>query len=797
MPAVKLAPTSISHSMYPDTIHRPSSSSDAHLTLAFAARKAFVFSKHGCFRRGESNSSLQKMFKRKFSCQHAWQQPSHHGSLQKVLSMTKLETHQGSAMANESEREGSNQNPESNSCPFIVSSGQPSPLGPSVLGSGVNFALFSEHATGVTLCLSLGPDMAGPMIEIMLNPSNNKTGNVWHVCLEELPLKGVNYGYHVDGPQGWQSGHRFDKNLVLLDPYAKLIEGRRFFGDESQKTSRFLGTYDLTMQFDWEDDDNRTRIPEKDLVVYEMNVRAFTADESSGLSPDVRGTYLGLIEKIPHLVKLGVNAVELLPVFEFDEFEFQRRPNPRDHMINTWGYSTINFFSPMSRYASGGGGPVAASLEFKELVKALHQAGIEVILDVVYNHTNEADDEFPYTTSFRGIDNLTYYMVDTSSYVQLRNYSGCGNTFNCNHPVVMELVLNSLKHWVNEYHVDGFRFDLASCLCRGCDGEPLSSPPLIRAITKDPAFAKCKLIAEPWDCGGLYQVGSFPNWDKWAEWNGKYRDDVRRFIKGDDGMKPSFATRLSGSADLYHVNNRKPFHSINFVIAHDGFCLYDLVAYNEKHNDANGEGGRDGCNDNFSWNCGIEGETSDPNIISLRSRQMKNFHVALMLSQGTPMILMGDEYAHTRHGNNNSYGHDTIMNHFQWKQLEGKFDNHFRFFGKVINLRRQHPLLGRAGFLTKGDVTWHEDNWEDPDSHFLAFTLHEGERKGGDIYAAFNAHTFSVDVRLPSPPMGRSWYRLVDTNLPSPADFVEEGIQLLEGAYNMASFSCIVLLAKP
>lgn len=732
---------------------------------------------------------------RKFPLGHAWPQLSRK-TVQKVLNMSEVGTRQSASMADATaEAKESNQISGSESCPYVVTSGQPSPLGASVLGKGINFALFSQHATGVTLCLCISSEPSEPIIEIILNSIKNKTGNIWHVCIEGLPLNGVLYGYRVDGPQGWENGHRFDKSLILVDPYAKLICGRSFFGDSSQKNSGFLGTYDMTLQFNWEDDDKRVRIPEKDLVIYEMNIRAFTIDESSGLTPDLRGSYLGLIEKIPYLVKLGINAVELLPVFEYDEFEFQRRSNRRDHMINTWGYSTINFFSPMSRYASGGGGPVRASLEFKKMVKALHQAGIEVILDVVYNHTNEADDEYPYTISFRGIDNLTYYMVDLSSYVQLRNFTGCGNTFNCNHPVVMELVLESLRHWVNEYHVDGFRFDLASSLCRGVDGSPLSSPPIIRAIAKDSVLSHCKLIAEPWDCGGLYQVGKFPNWDKWAEWNGKYRDDIRRFIKGDAGMKTTFATRLSGSADLYKVNNRKPFHGVNFVIAHDGFSLYDLVSYNTKHNEANGEGGSDGSNDNFSWNCGTEGETNDPSIMSLRSRQMKNFHVALMVSQGTPMMLMGDEYSHTRYGNNNSYGHDTFINHFQWRQLEDKEDGHFRFFAKVIFLRKQHPLLGRDKFLTNNDVTWHEHNWENPDSRFLAFTFHEGDVGGGDIYAAFNAHTYFVNATLPSPPLGKSWYRLVDTNLPSPNDFVDEGLKMLEQVYSMAPFSCIVLQA--
>uniref|UniRef100_A0A0R0JEP1 Glycosyl hydrolase family 13 catalytic domain-containing protein n=1 Tax=Glycine max TaxID=3847 RepID=A0A0R0JEP1_SOYBN len=413
--------------------------------------------------------------------------------------------------------------------------GQSFPLGVSEVDSGINFAIFSQNATAVTLCLVL-PErgsidaLDGGMIEMVLDPDLNKTGDIWHICIEDLPRSNVLYGYRIDGPRDWGKGHRFDSSIVLVDPYAKLVEGRRYFGDISMKLSKFLGTYDFdSLPFDWGENYKLPNISEKDLVIYEMNVRAFTSDESSGLDSNIRGSYLGMIEKIPHLLELGINAVELLPVFEFDELEFQRRPNPRDHMINTWGYSTINFFAPMSRYASAGGGSVNASREFKQMVKSLHSAGIEVILDVVYNHTNEADDAFPYTTSFRGIDNKVYYMLDNNG--QLLNFSGCGNTLNCNHPVVMELILDSLRHWVTEYHVDGFRFDLASVLCRGIDGSPLNAPPLIRAIAKDAVLSRCKIIAEPWDCGGLYLVGSFPNWDRWAEWNGKYRDDVRKFIK--------------------------------------------------------------------------------------------------------------------------------------------------------------------------------------------------------------------------------------------------------------------------
>nr|XP_043614730.1 isoamylase 3, chloroplastic isoform X1 [Erigeron canadensis] len=678
-------------------------------------------------------------------------------------------------------------------------SGLPNPLGVSETENGINFALFSQHATSVTLCLSL-PDRGNDafpndgMIELKLDPHLNKTGDIWHICVPELPRSNVIYGYRIDGPRDHNEGHRFDNSTVLIDPYAKLVEGRRIFGDTTDKFSKFYGTYDFSsLSFDWGDNYSLPNIPEKDLVVYEMNVRAFTADKSSGLEENIRGSYLGVIEKIPHLLELGINAVELLPVFEFDEFEFQRRPNPRDHMINTWGYSTINFFAPMTRYASAGGGPVGASQEFKEMVKALHLAGIEVILDVVYNHTNEADDKHPYTTSFRGIDNKVYYMVDGNG--QLMNFSGCGNTLNCNHPVVMELILDSLRHWVTEYHVDGFRFDLASVLCRGTDGSPLDAPPLIRAIAKDNTLSRCKIISEPWDCGGLYLVGKFPNWDRWAEWNGIYRDDMRRFMKGDAGMKGGFATRVAGSADLYKVNQRKPYHGVNFVIAHDGFTLYDLVSYNHKHNDANGEGGNDGSNDNLSWNCGYEGETSDVNIKALRFRQMKNFHLALMISQGVPMMLMGDEYGHTRHGNNNSYGHDTSLNHFQWGQLDSRKNECFRFFSEVIKFRQSHRVFRQEYFIGKNEITWHEDNWDNYESKFIAFTLHDGDE--GDIYLAFNAHDYFVKVPIPSPPQTRRWFRVVDTNLESPYDIVPEGVDGIGDTYNVAPYSSILLQAKP
>jgi len=396
---------------------------------------------------------------------------------------------------------------------------------------------------------------------------------------------------------------------------------------------------------------------------------------------------------------------------------------------------------------------------------------------------------------FRGIDSKVYYMTDTDAYVQLINYSGCGNTVNANHPVTTQLILDSLRHWVQEYHVDGFRFDLASCLCRDGLGKPIAAPPLIRAITKDPILKECKLIAEPWDLG-MYQVGSFPNWDRWSEWNGIYRDDVRRFIKGDGGVKKSLAQRLCGSADLYQVNNRKPFHSLNFVVAHDGFTLKDLVSYNQKHNDANGEGNNDGSNDNFSWNCGVEGDTGDEGILRLREKQMRNILVVLMLSQGTPMILSGDEYGHTCYGNNNWYGHDSEMTWFDWGKLErSPGSDLFRFASELIKLRKSHSALGRSEFVGGGDITWHEDNWDNDDSRFLAFTWHD-HQGGNDLYCALNSHHFAIEVGLPYAPHGKRWCRVVDTNLPPPKDFTPGGNKGVESIYTVEAFSSIVLIAK-
>lgn len=684
---------------------------------------------------------------------------------------------------------------------LTISDGSAQPLGPSKLDDGINFALFAQHATGVTLCLC--DPATREITELPLDPAANRTDGVWHAAVSGLPGAGVLYGFKVSGQGGWETGFRWDSSRILLDPYAPLVAGRRQWAvrDEHEdfqthRGSQFWGTFDFeSAPFDWGPDYRRPNLHPKDLVIYEMSVRCFTADPSSGLAPERRGTFLGVADKVDHLVSLGINAVELLPVFEYDELEFRRWPNPRDHMINVWGYSHMSFLAPMSRFAAAGGGPVAAAAEFKSMVRTLHAAGIEVILDVVYNHTAELDDKEPYLLSMRGIDSRTYYMVAPEHYVQLLNYSGCGNTVNANHPVVRALIIESLLRWVEEYHVDGFRFDLASCLCRDGQGNPIPAPPLIREIAKHPVLSKVKLIAEPWDLG-MFQVGSFPNWDIWAEWNGVFRDDVRKFIKGDPGMKPAFATRLSGSADLYANHNRKPYHSTNFIIAHDGFSLYDLVAYNSKHNDANGENNNDGSNDNFSWNCGVEGETGDAGVMALRYRQMRNYQLALMLAQGTPMIVMGDEVAKSHGGNNNWYGHDNPMSWMQWDEADPAKQALLRFTSELIKFRKSSPLLGREEFYSPGDVTWHESHWEDVESRFLAFTIHDRSgANSGDIYAAFNAHTFAVAAPLPAPPAGSKWVRIVDTNLQPPKDFTPGGNSGVDGVYNIQPFSSIMLLS--
>lgn len=646
-----------------------------------------------------------------------------------------------------------------------IQRGYAAPLGCSKKEGGHNFALYSKHGKGVKLCL-FKPGQKDPFLEHALDYKVNKTGLIWHVLIYDLPDQ-FEYGYRVEGEFIPEKGMLYNSSFLLSDPYAKSLDTTHKWEDESLRLEHFYpkGRHFELAPFDW-GEDPRPQIPMTDLIIYEMHVRAFTCDKSSKASHP--GTFLGIIDKIPHFKKLGVNAIELLPIHEFNECDnMLKNPNANKPLCNFWGYSTLNFFSPMNRYASSPDFG-ASIIEFKTMVKELHKNGIEVILDVVYNHTAENESLKDRFYSFKGIDNPSYYILGKKG--EYYNFSGCGNTFNCNHPVAARLILDSLHYWVSEMHVDGFRFDLASILTRDRNGEPLENPPLVQAITEDPIFASTKLIAEPWDAAGLYQVGSFPG--KWAEWNGKYRDTVRRFIKGTDWQTEDFARRLCGSDDLYCCD-RNPSYSINFITAHDGYTLRDLVSYQDKHNLDNGEENRDGYNDNASWNCGAEGPTDNPKIIELRKRQMRNYHLALMLSLGTPMVLMGDEYGHTRKGNNNAWSQDNELNWFLWNELEAEKD-FFRFHCFVNHFRKNNPLLRRDHFLKNEDIQWHghiplKPNWG---SHFLAYTLIDAQ-KHEDLYVAFNASFDTPKITLPPHPKRKKWFVVINTSSPAPNDIVE------------------------
>ncbi len=666
--------------------------------------------------------------------------------------------------------------------------GRPLPYGATVDPEGINFSIGSKMAEEVTLLLYKDGESM-PMAEIRLDPYLHRTGDIWHIAICGLEHHNIQYAYKMDGPWEPEAGHRFDPNAILLDPYARSITGAEQWGDQYMEVSNNYGVVtDSTLRcrietdgFDWKED-NKPNISMEDLIIYEAHTRGFTRHSSSDV--EAPGTYKGLIEKLPYLKSLGINAVELMPVSEFFETEIARaNPETGRQLLNYWGYSTIAFFAPKASYAASGktGGQIH---EFKELVRACHAEGIEVILDVVFNHTAEGDHRGP-TISFRGIDNDTYYMLsDDGKYL---NFSGCGNTINCNHPVVREMIRDCLRYWVMEMRVDGFRFDLASILGRDSTGKPLSNPPLIELIALDPILANCKLIAEAWDAGGLYQIGSFCAWGRWGEWNGKYRDTARRFLNGYKGQVGEMAKRISGSPDLYQSGGRYPYHSINFITCHDGFTLRDLFSYNEKHNEANGEENRDGSNDNWSFNHGVEGPTDDPDIEALRLRKMKNAIVLLMVSLGVPMLYEGDEMARTKNGNNNTYCHDDGLNWINWGDCKKNSGFH-RFVRKMINFRKNNSALRRKTYYTgkrlKGtsrlDIEWHSDKVGKPDwteqSRILAFTIGGPLKKDGlrkaDIYIAFNSDEKVVKFNLPRI-QGRSWRKIVDTSLSSPEDFID------------------------
>ena len=639
--------------------------------------------------------------------------------------------------------------------------GRVSPFGAGLIGSGaVNFSVFSKDAVSCELLLY--ESGSEEPFAVLPFPDEFRIGNVFSMIVYGLDYENLEYGFRFDGEYSPENGSLFDKSKVLLDPYAKLVGGREIWGaaPDNYRDFRYRGRV-IPEDFDWEGD-KQPEIPMKDLIIYEMHIRGFTKDGSSGVKH--KGTFAGVTEKIPYLKKLGVSCVELLPIFEFDELENPRTYNG-ERLYNYWGYSTVNFFSPKAGYAASAPLGLAAE-ELKNMVKKLHAAGIEIILDVVFNHTAEGNEKGPYI-SYRGIDNKTYYLLTPDGYYY--NFSGCGNTMNCNNAVVRNHILDCLRYWIADYHIDGFRFDLASILSRDSEGVPMSSPPLIEALAHDPVLGKAKLIAEAWDAGGLYQVGSFPAWGRWAEWNGKYRDCLRKFIKSGAECGPELITRIEGSSDLY--GSRSAEASINFITCHDGFTLYDLVSYNEKHNIANGENNCDGCNDNDSWNCGAEGDTDSAEINALRRRQIKNAAIILMLSRGIPMILAGDEFMNTQFGNNNAYCQDNGISWLDWNRLNENGDV-FELFRTLTAFRSAHPVLRRSDFFTgvngtgypelsfHGAEPWNFDRCSP--FHTFGFMYAESARDYGTdcdtfIYCAVNAYWEERVLRLPELPAGFGW----------------------------------------
>ena len=659
---------------------------------------------------------------------------------------------------------------------FKFRAGSPYPFGATILPDGINFAISSRNASSCSLVLfKKGAEL--PLIEIPFLDSF-RTGDVYAMTVMGLDAEDIEYGFRLDGPYDPPAGHRFDAQQILLDPYAKAIGGLEQWGASGARS----GIYPYRARphhddFDWEGD-KQLNTPLEDLVVYELHVRGFTAHPAAEVQAP--GTYAAIIEKLPYLRELGVNCIELMPVFEFDELDNDyNEPETGQPLRNYWGYNPIAFFAPKAAYAASG----QPARELKQLVKTCHRQGIEVWLDVVLNHTAEGNEDGP-TISYRGIDNSIYYLLKPDG--SYHNFSGTGNTFNCNHPIARVLLLDCLRYWVSEYHIDGFRFDLASSMGRDPAGNPDPNPPLLEVLAHDPILAHTKLIAEAWDAGGLYQVGSFPAYGRWAEWNGRFRDDLRRFIKGDAGLVGLMAARIQGSPDIYA--ERGPQASVNFITAHDGFTLRDLVSYNHKHNLANGEDNRDGHDENLSWNCGVEGESADPAIEALRQRQMMNFLSLLMISQGVPMLLMGDEIGHSKGGNNNSYCHDAPINYFDWQRLPGQ-KTLFNFVRHLIQLRANSPVLRRReylryqaepsgnGGLAADSVSYHGRQTWSPDwsheSRQLAVLFCGAKQRNGSapselIYIIMNAHWHAAEFELPRLPGSLAWRLTVDTGADPP-----------------------------
>lgn len=688
--------------------------------------------------------------------------------------------------------------------PYKTLPGRRHPAGATVDDGGVNFSVYSRHATGAELLLYEDARSREPFQIIRLDPEINHTFFSWHVLVVELS-PGTHYTWRMDGPNDPQGhGWRFDPRVELVDPWGRAVTTDSWDHWERQrngvKPHDSLRAVVLADDYDWEED-VPLYLPGEQMIVYEMHVRGFTRHASS----EVRcpGTFAGVAEKLPYLQSLGITHVELMPVMAFDEQEVPEQVWDQG-LANYWGYSTHSFFSPHPGYCVSPGVGTTHRNEFRDMVKALHRAGIGVILDVVFNHTAEGGDSGP-VINLKGFGNETFYILDQIDKSRYLDFTGCGNTVNANHPLVARFIIECLEYWVREMHVDGFRFDLASALARDEDGHPLHNPPLLWGIELSDVLANTKIIAEAWDAAGLYQVGSFPGY-RWMEWNGRYRDSLRRFIRGDPGGIGEVASRIAGSSDLYQLNLRLPINSVNFITCHDGFTLLDLASYEHKHNQANGEDSQDGCTHNLSWNCGIEGASDDPEILALRKRQAKNFLGLLFLSQGVPMLLAGDEVLRTQGGNNNVWCQDNETGWFNWELVERNGDM-LRFVRELIAFRKRHPSLQRRRFLSGQprpdaslpDIGWQgidggPPQWDDPDSHTLGFTLASTEASEEDLLVLINmggdSQTFALQVLE-----GRSWYLALDTARASPQDILTKDQQTHwpEDSYPVAARALVVL----
>lgn len=679
-------------------------------------------------------------------------------------------------------------------CGFQVRPGFFLDFGATVIPGGVNFTIQSHKATSCELLLFHRE--AEEPFAVLPFPDNYRIGFCYSMIVFGLDIEEFEYAYRLDGPYDEKMGLRFDRTKVLLDPYARAVTGQSHWGHKNNPQHGYRARV-VHSNFDW-GQQRHTSIPMEDLIIYELHVRGYTKDASSGVKHP--GTFDGLKEKIPYLKCLGVNAVELMPVFEFDEMRDARLID-ENLLLDFWGYNPVSFFAPNTSYSSSKEYN-REGMELKSLIKELHDQNMEVILDVVFNHTAEGN-EFGPSFSFKGFDNQIYYMLTPDGHYY--NFSGCGNTLNCNHPVVQNMILDCLRYWVIEYRVDGFRFDLASILGRNEDGTPLHQPPLLRSLAFDSILGNVKLIAEAWDAGGLYQVGSFPSWKRWAEWNGRYRDDMRRFLKGDDFLSQAAARRITGSPDLYDPVFRGRNASVNFLTCHDGFTLYDLYSYNEKHNEANGWGNTDGADDNNSWNCGVEGDTTDPSVLALRRKMMMNACAVLMCSRGTPMFLAGDEFADTRYGNNNPYCQDNLISWLDWSLLE-KNRALYEFFRYMIHFRKAHACirkdlepsyLGFPSMSLHGLTPWKPDLPESSHTACVLFSGYDDSLHKEDlVFLAVNTHWCSAALTLPQLPDGYTWKIAVNTGDKKQQTFTDSEIPAAGSSVLLGERSVIVFVGE-